>query len=77
MRFSARRLRCPAQEGADARRFFSFFGRAVCTFQISYYLCTPNRDYSSVGLERLLHTQEVSSSNLLSPTLEYEALTTM
>ena len=26
------------------------------------------RDFSSVGLERLLHTQEVSSSNLLSPT---------
>ena len=38
-------------------------------FRKYHYLCNPIRDLSSVGLERLLHTQEVSSSNLLGPTL--------
>ena len=39
------------------------------------YLCSPKRGFSSAGSERLLDRQEVSSSNLLSLTLQKEALT--
>lgn len=33
-----------------------------------YYLCTPIRDVSSVGSERMIHIHEVTGSNPVHPT---------
>ena len=41
---------------------------SICIIQFFVYLCIPIRVLSSVGSERLLHTQEVGSSNLPGPT---------
>ena len=62
---------------SDPDTFSSFLGFAFGRFSFLANFALPTRDYSSVGLERLLHTQEVSSSNLLSPTTDSEALTAM
>ena len=47
------------------------FQLAALIAKINYFIIfAPFRDVSSVGLERLLHTQEVTGSNPVRPTTQ-------